>query len=547
MVPPLSFKAIMADCVLDNQVLCDCEDCVKTVVPLSYAKPSYSFFCSCDWPCDCVKGVCCEEPGAEVHAGTCASVLCVCAREPCLDVTLLQPLWPDFAYKPHQLTAIGWMMGREEARGGLLCDEMGLGKTMEVLGLMKNTPKMRQTLLLCPKAVISQWRVAAAKSRFTVLEVVDNGWKMTTPYISGQPMLFLSNYEKLATKSKDIFKARKWSRVVLDEAHRVRNMRSKLWKDINALQRQVTWCVTATPIVNNLKDIRGLFALIGYDFKRTANYAYLREVMTEACVHRSMEEMRPVLHELPSAAKITEELLDFETEEEAEFYRGIQGAIGRRWRALDRDQMNTRFELIMRLRQISLHPQVYINARKKDWSRYARDDWSGTSTKFTALRKKLESTEPARHIVFCQFHDEMDLLKEFLEKIPSVGLVQLYHGGITDKAKEAVIEATKTAPEDKHQILLLQLQSGGVGLNLQHFTKIIFMSPWWTSALMDQAIGRAVRIGQKETVEVTMLLLKEEQTRNIDKMMLELASGKREVLKELFAYASRGADSNSYT
>jgi SNF2 family DNA or RNA helicase len=64
---------------------------------------------------------------------------------------------------------------------------------------------------------------------------------------------------------------------------------------------------------------------------------------------------------------------------------------------------------------------------------------------------------------------------------------------------------------------------------------------------MDQAIGRAVRIGQKGTVEVTLLLLKEEETTNIDKMMLELASGKREVLKKLFAYASRGADSNSYT
>jgi hypothetical protein len=56
-----------------------------------------------------------------------------------------------------------------------------------------------------------------------------------------------------------------------------------------------------------------------------------------------------------------------------------------------------------------------------------------------------------------------------------------------------------------------------------------------------------VRIGQKGTVEVTLLLLKEEETTNIDKMMLELASGKREVLKKLFAYASRGADSNSYT
>ncbi len=68
------------------------------------------------------------------------------------------------------------------------------------------------------------------------------------------------------------------------------------------------------------------------------------------------------------------------------------------------------------------------------------------------------------------------------------------------------------------------------------------MSPWWTAALMDQAVGRAVRIGQKEIVEVTMLLLKEEETMNIDEMMIEKAESKRNILMSAFQHASRGIE-----
>ncbi len=59
---------------------------------------------------------------------------------------------------------------------------------------------------------------------------------------------------------------------------------------------------------------------------------------------------------------------------------------------------------------------------------------------------------------------------------------------------------------------------------------------------MDQAIGRAVRIGQTKIVEVTMLVLKEEETMNIDMAMLEKAEAKRSVLEKLFQHASRGFD-----
>lgn len=533
---------------LDELVVTECAAPSSQVPAPASAASQKTILCSCEadaeaesvCDCDCVKGVGCE---AEVHDGTCLTVACSSAcscsavweeeKEP-------EPLWEGFAYKPHQMVAIRWMLERERATpsGGLLCDEMGLGKTMEILGLIKNSPK-RHNLLLCPKAVVAQWRVAAGRSRFNVLEVRGQAWTMTTPYRSGQPMLFVTNYEKLVSKKVFGFH---WHRVILDEAQRVRVRSSKIWGAINAMRRRTTWCVSATPVVNSEKDIKALFELVGY---KKEELAILPPLMASACLHRSMAEMRPVLKELPCAPTVVKEFLDFETEDEAEFYRGIQGLIMRRWRSLERDQSPVLFSLIMRLRQISLHPQVYINARKREWVNYGRDNWVGASTKFNALRRKMETaTAPSRWIVFCQFHDEMEMLQSFLEKVPAVNRIQMYHGGLTDKAKEAVIAGTFGSLDDGHEVLLLQLQSGGVGLNLQHFSKVVFMSPWWTSALMDQAIGRAVRIGQKEVVEVTMFLLREEESMNIDKKMLEKVEEKRDVLAKLFTHASHTKDAS---
>lgn len=415
---------------------------------------------------------------------------------------------------------------------------------MEILGTMKNSEKM-YTLLLCPKAVISQWRAAAKKSNFTLFEIVDNVWKPTV-FHAGAKMLFITNYDKLGDKHRmSIFTNRVWDRIVLDEAHRVRNAKGSLFNTINKLSRKTLWAVTATPIVNDLQDMRNLFSLVGYNPVMLKNYQYLQRVVSEACIHRSMEEMRSVLPDLPSAPIVTKETLDFETEEEAEFYRGIQGNIMRRWRALERDQTTEMFVLIMRLRQLSLHPQVYINARKKEWLGYQRNDWGGSSTKFTQLRNKLETpgTEPSRWIVFCQFHDEMDILQDYLKSSPAVSHIWQYHGGMTDKQKDDVIEETNIPLNDnQHQVLLLQLHSGGVGLNLQHFSRIIFMSPWWTAALMDQAIGRAVRIGQTKLVEVTLLVLKEENSMNIDEKMLEKVEVKRDMLQRIFVHAAKGVE-----
>jgi len=457
-------------------------------------------------------------------------------------------LWKGFEYKPHQVTGIEWMLQRENQleSGGLLCDEMGLGKTMEVLGVMRNSPKKR-TLLLCPKAVISQWVDAATKSDFNVIETENGGWHL----VSGSPKLqsnwlFITNYDKVSNNPSLFKRSSAWDRLVLDEAHRIRNANSACFKAVEAIERKTLWAVTATPIVNDVKDMNNLFYLVGFEKKRLNNPVDRLNVVSEACLHRSMEEMRATLKELPSAPIITKEVLDFVTEEEGHFYRSVQGKIAARWKHLEHDNTKEMFVLLMRLRQLSLHPQVYIQAMKNKsiLGGYKRDDWDEPSTKFTVLKEKIEMTQlPSRWIVFCQFHDEMEILQAYLESSPAIFKVSQYHGGLTDTQKDEVIESTKgelPQGEARHEVLLLQLQSGGVGLNLQHFTKIIFMSPWWTSALMDQAVGRAVRIGQKETVEVTMLVLKEEESMNIDETMLAKADEKRGMLQAAFLHASRG-------
>jgi SNF2 family DNA or RNA helicase len=128
------------------------------------------------------------------------------------------------------------------------------------------------------------------------------------------------------------------------------------------------------------------------------------------------------------------------------------------------------------------------------------------------------------------------MLKEMLEPVCKV---QLYNGAMSAKEKEAALEETKVGTET--EVLLVQLQSGGTGLNLQHFDRIIFSGPWWTSALMEQAIGRAVRIGQTEVVRVYYLKLKEEVALNIDTYMFEKAAAKGALCRQVLGAANTQA------
>lgn len=488
----------------------------------------------------------------------------------------IRPLWSDFSYFQHQLDGIKWMLEKEIdgtlvpnrdgtsnvlVRGGFQCDDMGLGKTIQITSVIVNNPKP-STLLIAPLAMIDTWSGVLQRAGCAVYEVdkdEENPWKLMNDsnspiprhFIKNRPSVYVSNYEKLY-HNPSIFQ-RDWDRVVLDEAHKIRNGDGEIARYARKIKAPIRWAVTGTPLVNSLKDVVSLLAFIGVPYSKLWRWEprYLH-ILPDIVIHRSLNELRKVIKDAPPIPEIHNEILPFTTKAEMEFYFGVQGASDALMKKYSKDLLSSTeaFKLLLRLRQISVHPQVYINAKRREDSGYTRDDWTNESTKLHKIKQIIKSdTENKVHkyIVFCQFNDEMSLIRKFLldEGVAKDENILLYNGSMTQKERGEVLAKSKETTETT--VMLLQLQAGGVGLNLQEYDRIIFVSPWWTSALMDQAIARAVRMGQKEVVKVYHLRLAAEHKSaiNIDEMINAKAEEKRKMLEKLFAMCSKGTEITS--
>ncbi len=483
-------------------------------------------------------------------------------------------------YFDHQVAAIRWMLNLEAegfshqkstVHGGLLADDMGLGKTLEICGLIKNGgAAANQTLIVAPLSLIDNWTRMGTKAGFGVWVFGRRGWEPFGKPRAQVPQVYVVNYDKLLqSDNHDAIIAHEWDRLVLDEAHKIRNAKTRLFKACKQLHGRYRWAVTGTPVVNSLNDAVVLFDFIGFKSRSHAWDDLTHIPLIDALVlHRTLDSLRSVVKDAPPVPVMEKFVLPFMTQKEEEFYLGIQGAIREEVRAA-RYQRHaaanaTILKLLLRLRQISVHPQIYRNANAKEAGVKAKR-WEHGSTKFEAVRSILEGDmetlksngESHKYIFICHFDDEIAMLKEFLEEEVGLQTVVTYSGSMNQKERAAALE--ELAGAEHEAAICLQLQAGGVGLNLQCCDRVFFLSPWWTSALMDQAIARAVRMGQKEIVHVYTIVLRTEEdpgVRNIDAIIHEKAELKAELAKWFFdagallsviqeAVAGCGSDSDS--
>lgn len=477
---------------------------------------------------------------------------------------MAKPLWNGFTYFPHQLSGIEWMLEKERVgtevslrnkegttlvKGGFQCDDMGLGKTIQMTAVMVNHV-VKKTLLIAPLAMIDTWATICKRAGMSVYEVdkkKKDKWTLQNKnsaipmrLMKNRPAVYISNYEKLYTTTS-LFRE-PWDRVVLDEAHKIRNGSGMVACFARKLKAPLRWVITGTPLVNSLKDVVSLLAFLGVP--TSAMYSWEKRyniILPKILIHRSLDSLRTTIQGAPPLPEIHHQMLPFTTAAEEEFYHGVQCAsesMALKY-ASDRISPSQAFLLLLRLRQISVHPQVYINSKRRQDFHYTRPDWVGPSTKLEAIKTILQETDDQLHkyIIFCQFNDEMILIREYLlqEKLLKDENILMYNGLLNQEERRVVLETSKATTETT--VLLIQLQAGGVGLNLQEYDRVLFVSPWWTSAMMDQAVARAVRMGQTKVVKVYHLHLKAEQenTINIDAIINNKAEEKRKMLEKLFA------------
>lgn len=435
--------------------------------------------------------------------------------------------------------------------GGLQCDDMGLGKTIQITSVIINNP-CRSTALIAPLAMIQTWADVLTRAGCSVFTVSDHSWVLYNPdapvprhFIKMRPAVYITNYEKLYM-APSLFR-REWDRVVLDEAHKIRNGDSDVARYARKLVAPIRWAVTGTPLVNSLKDVVALLAFIGVPYSPLWRWEprYLR-CLPDILIHRSLDSLRTVIPDAPPVPVVHDLELPFTSSDEEDFYYGIQGASQSLLTRFSQELLSSSeaFKLLIRLRQISVHPQVYINAKRRESPSYSRPDWSASSTKLDAIKNIITADTPDtfhKYLIFCQFNDEMALIRDFLlrERLVVDENILFYNGSMTQHERAATLAHSKATTTTT--VLLIQLQAGGVGLNLQEYDRIIFVSPWWTSALMDQAMARAVRMGQHAVVHVYHLRLAAEKydSIDIDKAIFFKAHEKRILLSKLFQLCAK--------
>jgi SNF2 family DNA or RNA helicase len=161
-------------------------------------------------------------------------------------------------------------------------------------------------------------------------------------------------------------------------------------------------------------------------------------------------------------------------------------------------------ECLLRARQCMIWPQMYLNGiAKKNGTQ--PEEWIGRSNKMETLFRMINSHPDEKTLVFCQFMGEMDYIQSKLE-CPTFRI----DGSVAKEDRDKQVTLFKKAPPGS--VFIIQIKSGGQGLNLQEATRVYITGPSWNPATELQAVGRSHRTGQTKQVYVKKLIYKETDT-----------------------------------
>jgi SNF2 family DNA or RNA helicase len=438
--------------------------------------------------------------------------------------------------KSHQIEGVIWCLQRELApsslreevegkeeeveeekmRGGVLADEMGMGKTIQMIGVFMLNPQ-RKTLLIVPPILVNQWHAEIRKFTGHVATIYYGKDRKKIDLLDPRIIVVITSYE---TVVRDIerFKEITWNRVVCDEAHHLRNPKTLIYtavRDVLSSTNNCTnlWMITGTPMHHSPKDLYSLYFLFGYSL---AELSREKEEKGLAILRSRFLQRKHQVSDLPKKTEHTI-LIEWTESGERDLAKDIHQTIPfLGFSSLGEYEKSSFWEKkkrpllvsMIRAKQTCILSKMTEKSYLED-SEETKDEEQtipflatfdkSTTTKLQEIIRLLNSRRENGNgkVIFCHYQLEMAYL---LEKL-SISL--------DDKTESKSWVGTwrnynpHTSNLGESPILILQIQSGCEGLNLQaHFSEVYFVSPDWNPTLEEQAIARCWRIGQKKPVDV---------------------------------------------
>ena len=409
---------------------------------------------------------------------------------------------------PYQLDGIAFAASAGRA---ILADDMGLGKTLQGIGmaeLLAREADIRKVLVVCPASVKAQWRSEVLRFSGRDCQIVLGSAAGRSGQYDNECFFTICNYEQVLRDIIAIERVR-WDLIVLDEGQRIKNWEAKTAQTIKSLRSPFALVLSGTPLENRLDD---LFSVVEFIDDRRLGPAFRffnRHRVTDKSgkilgykdLNLLRERLKPVLLRRTRSAVIkdlpprtTEIVRIAPTDEQA----GIELAQMQIVSAIVRKSYISEMDLLRLQKALLL-------ARMNADSTFLVDKHApGFSSKLERLQELLEelAAEDDRKIVlFSEWTTMLTLIERQITRL-KLDFVRL-DGSVPQKKRQQLVDQFQRDPTCR---VFLTTNAGSTGLNLQAANTVINVDLPWNPAVLEQRIARAHRMGQKNPVQVYLLV-----------------------------------------
>lgn len=432
-------------------------------------------------------------------------------------------------------------------RRSMLADDMGLGKTVQAIAaaaLLKELRDIQRVVVICPASLKSQW--AREIRRFTSLSVtVVEGGLLERRKLYGDSSFFkIINYELVRHDLPELIKMRP-DLVILDEAQRIKNWRTKTAQMVKSLTSRYAFVLTGTPLENRIDELYSIFQFLDprilgplwhfndrfYELEERANGSY------KVLGYKNLDELRAIVAPYVLRRTRSEVLKDLPSRTDNNFFVEMTDP---QWRAYN-EYKESLAKLIAKAQRMPLTPKereilmlclikmrLICNALALHDKELSPKERERTGPKLGELEEVLiEEIASNGHkaVVFSQWANMLALTEPIIQRV-GLGYVKLT-GDVPSSKRGGLIEQFFNDPSCR---VFLSTDAGGVGLNLQAASLVINLDLPWNPAVLEQRIARAHRHGQQHSVQVINLIAKD----TIEERMLDTLAAKRNVFASVF-------------
>uniref|UniRef100_A0A671KPK4 Chromodomain-helicase-DNA-binding protein 2-like n=1 Tax=Sinocyclocheilus anshuiensis TaxID=1608454 RepID=A0A671KPK4_9TELE len=434
--------------------------------------------------------------------------------------------------RDYQLDGVNWLAHSWcRCNSVILADEMGLGKTIQTISFLSYLFHQHQLygpfLLVVPLSTLTSWQrefdtwapdmnvvvyLGDVTSRKTIR---DYEWiHQQTKRIKFNALL--TTYEILL-KDKGVLGNINWAFLGVDEAHRLKNDDSLLYKTLIDFRSNHRLLITGTPLQNSLKELWSLLHFLmpdkfesWEDFEdengkgRDNGYQSLHKVLEPFLLRRVKKDVEKSL-----PAKVEQILRVDMSAQQKQFYKWI---LTRNYKALSKGTRGSSsgfLNVVMELKKCCNHgflikqPEEVENEKTQE---HLQSLVRG-SGKLVLLHKLLTRLRERgnRVLIFSQMVRMLDILAEYLSlnRYP----FQRLDGSIKGELRKQALDHFN-AEGSEDFCFLLSTRAGGLGINLASADTVVIFDSDWNPQNDLQAQARAHRIGQKKQVNIYRLVTK---------------------------------------